>query len=152
MNVLLDTCVVIDYLGRKDPFFHDAEMIMASGFFHDAKLWVAGQSLNDAFYVLQKYLPSATIQKALLELLTVVTPVVLAPDDYAHAAQLCWDDFEDCLIALSAQKAHADFLITRDRSGFDRSPVPVMEPGQWLAMIREEKGLVYDSIALPNED
>ena len=41
MNLLLDTCVVIDYLGRKEPFYAEAERVMAAGFFGDAKLWLS---------------------------------------------------------------------------------------------------------------
>lgn len=36
MNLLLDTCVVIDYRGRKEPFFPAAERIMAVDFFIEA--------------------------------------------------------------------------------------------------------------------
>lgn len=148
MNVLLDTCVVIDYLGRKEPFFRDAELVMAAGFFHDAKLWIAGQSLNDAFYVLRKYLPAAHIQQAILELLDVVTPVSLAADDYQRAVRQSWDDFEDCLMALCAQKARADYLITRDGTGFARSAVPPITPADWLALMQEQKNLSYGAISL----
>ena len=44
MNLLLDTNVLIDYLGRKEPFFANAERIVAAGFFGDATLWMAAQS------------------------------------------------------------------------------------------------------------
>jgi len=54
MNLLLDTCVVIDYLGRKEPFYAEAERVMAAGFFGDAKLWIAGQTINDAFLCAQQ--------------------------------------------------------------------------------------------------
>ncbi|WP_251213354.1 type II toxin-antitoxin system VapC family toxin [Adlercreutzia murintestinalis] len=148
MNVLLDTCVVIDYLGRKEPFFHDAELIMAAGFFRDVKLWTTGQALNDAFYVLRKYLPADQIQQAIVELLEVITPVTLAPDDYQRAARQNWDDFEDCLVALCAQKARADYLITRDASGFTRSSVPPISPADWLALMRTQKNLTYSVVSL----
>lgn len=79
MNLLLDTCVVIDYLGRKEPFYAEAERVMAAGFFGDARLWIAGQTINDAFYVLSKYLGPRRVQAALEALLQVVTPVALSP-------------------------------------------------------------------------
>ena len=37
MNLLLDTNVLIDYLGRKPPFFEDAERIVAAGYFGDVR-------------------------------------------------------------------------------------------------------------------
>lgn len=146
-NLLLDTNVVIDYLGRKPPFFEDAKNVVASGYFADAKLWMAAQSAKDAFYVLEKYVPSRSIQRALLQLFEVVEPVSLTADDLVRAAQLEWKDYEDCLIALSAQKAGAAFIVTRDKGGFAASPVPVMTPAEWTARM-EAAGVSYDEIEL----
>ena len=38
MNLLLDTNVIIDYMGRQKPFFENAERIIAAGYFGDATL------------------------------------------------------------------------------------------------------------------
>ena len=68
MNLLLDTNVVIDYLGRKEPFFELAQQVVAAGFFGDATLWMPAQSAADAFYVLNHYLDSARVQSLLARL------------------------------------------------------------------------------------
>ena len=148
MNLLLDTSVIIDYLGRKEPFFEEAEKIMAAGFFGDAHLWMAGQSLNDAFYVLKKYQGPDKVQQAMGHMLEVVTPVVPAVTDYAKATRLRWDDFEDCLIALCAQRAEADYIVTRDVKGFGRSMTPVIAPADWLALMKEHAGIEYEATGL----
>ena len=54
MNLLLDTNVFIDYLGRKEPYYSDARQIVMAAFFGDVKLWVPAQSVTGAFYVLSK--------------------------------------------------------------------------------------------------
>lgn len=77
MNLLLDTNVLIDYLGRKDPFFSSAQKVVIAGFFGDARLWVPSQSVVDAFYVLNRYVDSARLQAAILKALTVIEPVDL---------------------------------------------------------------------------
>lgn len=147
MNLLLDTNVFIDYLGRKAPFFPDAQRIVAAGFFGDAKLWVPAQAATDAFYVLNRYVPSEPLQKALLKAFEIIEPVALSADDLRRAARLTWPDYEDCLVALAADKVRADYLITRDAKGFDRSPAPVLSPSAWLALMETEHGLAYDEIA-----
>ena len=146
MNLLLDTNVVIDYLGRKPPFFEDAERIVAAGYFGDATLWAPAQSFKDAFYVLSRYADSARIQQAMLKLLEVVHPVDLTGSDIEGAARLGWDDFEDCLIALSAGKAGAEYLVTRDEKGFSRSSVPSISPQGWLSLMREQEGVAFASL------
>ena len=139
MNLLLDTRVVIDYLGRKEPFYAEAERVMAAGFFGDARLWIAGQTINDAFYVLSKYLGPRRVQAALETLLQVVTPVAL---------RLGWDDLEDCLVALCAQSARADYLVTRDTKGFSRSLVPVVSPSEWLALMEQRHALCFEGVGV----
>lgn len=147
MKLLLDTNLLIDYLGRKKPFFDDAQKIIAAGYFHDASLFVSAGSVKDAFYVLNHYVPSERIQRSITALFEVVRPVVLDAHDLSMAASLLWDDFEDCLIALSAVKTSANYLITRDQAGFSRSMVPALSPSEWLNLM-EQRGLTYDSVVL----
>lgn len=142
MNLLLDTNVVIDYLGRKEPFFELAQQVVAAGFFGDATLWMPAQSAADAFYVLNHYLDSARVQSLLARLFEVVKPVALSAEELFDATRLQWDDYEDCLVMLAALKAHADYLITRDKKGFTRSAVPALTPQEWLAL-QAKRGISY---------
>ena len=148
MNLLLDTNVLIDYLGKQKPFFESAEKIIAMGFFGDAQLWAPAQSFKDAFYVLAHYVKPDRVQQAILKLLEVVKPVDLTGEDVAAAARLQWGDFEDCLVSISASKAHADYLVTRDKRGFQRSMVPAISPDDLLARIFQEEGVEYGAVAL----
>ena len=125
---MLDTNILIDYLGRRESFFVQAERIVAAGFFGNVTLWMAAQSPKDACYVLERYTSSQSSQQALLETCHIITPVALTEDDLTRAARLQWDDYRDCLVAIAAQKAGADYLITRDAKGFDRSMVPTISP------------------------
>ena len=143
MNLLLDTNVLIDYLGRKEPFFLSAQKVVIAGFFGDARLWVPSQSVVDAFYVLSRYVDSARLQAAILKALTVIEPVDLTGASLERAARL-----EDCLIALAAERVGADYLITRDAKGFARSTVPAVSPDAWLNIMREEHSLDYGEVQL----
>ena len=82
----------------------------------------------------------------MLKLLEVVHPVDLTGSDIEAAVRLGWDDFEDCLIALSASKAGAEYLITRDAKGFSRSPVPPVSPQGWLDLMQEQEGVTFASV------
>lgn len=145
MNLLLDTNVFIDFIGRKPPHFAAAERVIAAGYFGDAKLWVPVQSLKDAFYVLEKYVSSDRIQDAFLKAFEVITPVGLSGEDAVRAARLKWHDYEDCLVAVCADKAKADYLITRDKRGFERSSVPALTPDEWLEMMERDHRTIYDA-------
>lgn len=146
MNLLLDTNVVIDYLGKQQPFFGNAEKLIAMGFFGDAQLWAPAQSFKDAFYVLSHYVNPDRVQQAIAKLLEVVKPVDLTGDDIAAAVRLQWDDLEDCLVSVSAGKVRADYLVTRDRKGFERSMVPAISPEDLLSRILVEQGVEYGMV------
>ena len=148
MNLLLDTNVIIDFLGRKPPFFENAERVLAAGYFGDAVLWASAQSFKDAFYVLSHYVDPDRVQDAILKLCEVVHPVDLAGQDVIAAARLKWTDMEDCLVAIAASKAKADYLVTRECAGFARSIVPPISPGEWLRLVREEQGVAYTGVDL----
>ena len=146
MNLLLDTNVYIDYLGRKEPFFHNAQKIMVAGFFQDVRLWLPAQSIADAFYVLKKYVDSHRLQKAILKTLEVVNLVSLTEDDVIYALKREWEDFEDALISVDFNKVQADYLITRDAEMCKNSSIRAITPEGWLELM-EEKGLVYEEVA-----
>lgn len=146
MNLLLDTNVIIDYIGQKPPFYLSAERVIAAGYFGDVTLWASAASLKNAFYVLDRYVDSVQIQRAIIKFCEVVSLVSLSEDDVLRAARLEWSDFEDCLIALCAEKAKADYLITRDSGGFARSAVPALSPDAWLDLMKEEYGLDYSVV------
>ena len=143
MNLLLDTNVLIDYIGGKAPFFADAQRIVAAGYFGDARLWASAQSFKDAYYVLARYVDQRRVQRALRRMLDVVSVVSLSAEDAARGLHLEWDDYEDCLIALCAVAVKADYLITRDSAGFARSAVPTASPAEWLALVQDERHLSY---------
>lgn len=148
MNLLLDTNVLIDYLGRKEPFFPSAQKVVIAGFFGDARLWTPSRSVVDAFYVLSRYVDSARLQAAIRKALTVIEPVDLTGASLGRSVRLGWDDLEDCLIALAAERVGADYLITRDAKGFARSTVPAVSPDAWLNIMREEHSLDYGEVQL----
>ena len=90
MNLLLDTNVIIDYMGGKKPFFDNAQRVVASGYFGDTTLWASAQSFKDAYYVLSHYVDSIRVQEGILKLLEIVHPVHLTGEDITAAARLTW--------------------------------------------------------------
>lgn len=145
MNALLDTNVLIDYLGGQPPFYENAQKIVCAAYFGDIRLWVSTGSLKDAFYVLNRYTDSEKIQRAILKTCEAITPVALSAEDSLHAAKLLWEDYEDCLIALSAEKAKAEYIITRDALGFSRASVPIISPEAFVKLLAE-RGFDYGEV------
>lgn len=147
MKLLIDTGVLIDFIGKKPPFYENAEKVFASGFFGDAELWIPASSFKDAHCVLSKHISSKDILSAFVSLTEVACIVGLSPEDPIRAALPNWDSYEDCLTSIAAQKAKADYIITRKVRSFERSLVPALTPEDYLQLM-SERGLNYDSVAI----
>lgn len=52
MRILIDTNVVLDYLGSREPFFSDAKDIFALCAAEDVEGFVAFHTLPNAYYIL----------------------------------------------------------------------------------------------------
>ena len=148
MNLLLDTNIIIDYVGRREPFYQAAEKIFIAGFYRDVKLWVSVQSIKDAYYVLSGLANQIHVQRALRRMLDAVSLVSLSAEDATRGLFLEWDDYEGCIISLCAHRAKADYIITRDLKGFARSSTPTLSPDAWADYMRKEKNLEYDAYDL----
>ena len=144
MKLLLDTNVLVDYFGARRPFCDQWELINALQMTGYAELWASAESYTDAFYLLRRAVGSEKLQDMFLESLSFVRVCSVDEDDIRKAAERSWSDFEDCLIAVCAEKVKADYIITRDAGGFKRSKIPAMDAPPFFTMLEEDYGIVYE--------
>lgn len=148
MRVLLDTNVLIDYWCTRKPFFEDAIKLRIAACFDDIELWASGQSFTDAEYILSNAGYSSEVREILKKSLDFFKIALPTAPDYATGLASDWDDLEDFLVAKSAQRIRADYLLTRDKTGFVKSSVPVMTPREFLALLKDKYNCEYDMIDL----
>ena len=144
MKLLLDTNVLVDYFGARRPFCDQWELINALQMTGYAELWASAESYTDAFYLLRRAVGSEKLQDMFLESLSFVRVCSVDEDDIRKAAERSWSYFEDCLIAVCAEKVKADYIITRDAGGFKRSKILAMDAPSFFTMLEEDYGIVYE--------
>ena len=144
MKLLLDTNVIVDYFGARRPFCDQWELINALQMTGYAELWASAESYTDAFYLLRRAVGSEKLQDMFLESLSFVRVCSVDEDDIRKAAERSWSDFEDCLIAVCAEKVKADYIITRDAGGVKRSKRLAMDAPSFFTMVDEDYGIVYE--------
>ena len=59
----------------------------------------------------------------------------LTESDIMNAAKKQWSDFEDAIQSASAERIHADYIITRNIKDFKSSRVVALAPGEFLARL-----------------
>lgn len=148
MRLLLDTNILIDYYTVRMPYFEELTGLVVAREFGDIEIWASGKSYTDIFYVARKRFDEHELQRAFLDSFEMIDLCSIEPEDIKLAAELSWDDFEDCLIFVAAQKIKADAIVTRDVGGFSHSSIPAVCPLEALKLIEEEEGFVYEELDL----
>lgn len=143
MKLLLDTNILLDAYQAREPFFHDWERLLLARHFGDVELWVSAKSFTDLFYVCTRQLSSHVVQQHIAKSLDLYYFCSVDGSDIRAAVEMDWDDFEDALIARSAEKIKADYIITRDAKGFEKSRIPTLTAGQLMDVLRDEFGFEY---------
>ncbi|OUO91791.1 hypothetical protein B5F40_02875 [Gordonibacter sp. An230] len=146
MRLLLDTNVLVGYFGARRPFCDQWELINALQMTGYADLWASIESCTDAFCLLRRAVDSEKLQDMFLECLSFVRVCSVSEDGIRKAAERSWPDFEDCPIAVCAEKVKADYIIARDAGGFKRSKIPAIDAPSFFAMLEEDCGIVYEMI------
>jgi len=150
MRLFLDTCVLIDYYAQREPFAADANRLRVAEAFGDAELWTAPQSYMDILYILRRAIPAADLRQQLHASLAFLHVCGTESADLSDALESSWEDSEDFLIARCAEKAKADFLITRDKTHFVEAKTRVLSPSEFLLMM-EGQGIEYEDVDLDHE-
>lgn len=133
MVILLDTNVALDFLTVRQPFYHDAKVILQACAADKVQGYIAFHSLPNIFYILRKSY-SDKERRAMLENLCLVLQVTGASHEKVCDAisRGEFSDFEDCLQDKCAQEVSADYIVTRNVDDFKCSWVKAITPEDFL--------------------
>ena len=79
---------------------------------------------------MRKELNPEQIEEVLQKLSLIFTFTELPPSDLTSAAHLKWDDFEDALQSVTAERIHVDYIVTRNIRDFLKSKVVAFTPSE----------------------
>ena len=148
MKLLLDTNILIDYYARRSPFFEGAVKLRIAQAFGDVELWASALSFNDVEYVLRGAVGVEKLRGMMSKSLEFLDICVPAVQDVHAGLESDWPDLESYLVAASAQRVQADYIITRDKRGFEKSPIPALAPDSFIDLMRTDYGVTYDELSL----
>lgn len=131
-KLMLDTNIVLDMAMRDRPDHYAALELLDEIEMKEATACLCATSLKDIYYVLTKYMGERDARQYVRALLAVIE---LYPVD----AQICYQalcsnepDFEDGIVRACAENAKATYLISRDSSAFEVSPIKRMSAEGYL--------------------
>lgn len=134
MLLFIDTNVILDVLTDREPWFTDSAAVLSLLDDPGVEGLVAAHTVTTLFYLASRYLGRQRTASVLLDLLDHVTVTPLDQDLLLRALSLGLEDMEDAVQGISAQRAEANYLVTRNPSDFPTTLVSVVTPQQLLAI------------------
>lgn len=115
MKVFLDTNVIIDFYAQRHDFFHASAVIIDLAVKGKIDIVVSGTTFVNAFYLLKDYYDAEELYNAMSRLADKCKISTIDSEIVQKALAMHSNDFEDAVQLLSAQKANADVIVTRDK-------------------------------------
>lgn len=132
-RVLIDTNIVIDLLSRRKEFYDEAADLFSRADRKELVLAISSLTFANTNYILTKLKSAKEAReilrkfKVLVEILSLddkITQLALSDDDFP--------DFEDGLQYYSAVENQIDIIITRNKTDFKNSKIPVLTAKEFL--------------------
>ena len=133
MNVFVDTNVLLDVLGRREPFYADSARIWSLAEAGPVQAFASALSLPNLFYILRGAKGHKLARKAVGMLRDIFTLVPLDAQITGQAIDADIPDFEDAIQFFSALRCSAAVLITRNPNDFPEGDVALQPPPEFLA-------------------
>ena len=133
-KLFLDTNIVLDLIGNREPFVKGAAFLFQLGRNKECQLFVSDLTFVNIAYITRKTYPKEKLYSVLSKLrsfLTIVGGGVVAVD---HALALQADDFEDAVQYYAARQADADYIITRNKKDFSFSEIEVLTSEEYVLL------------------
>lgn len=139
MRIYLDTCIIIDYLAIREPFFDDAEKIFELIANNKIFAYVSASSVTDIHYIIKKHMhDEKNTRKKMTTLLSLIDII----DTFAYNVKTTFDspinDFEDALIEELSYQNKLQYIITRNTKDFKNSRIEVTTPKKFLTIYKNK--------------
>lgn len=139
MNVLIDTCVVMDFLQRREPFADTACKVFRAAATEQFSGCITAKSATDIYYLTHRCTHSDKESRIKLnQLLSIVGMLNSAADDVFHVISSEVSDFEDAVMIETAIRSRMDCIVTRNTKDYTKSLIPVYTPGQFMELLKQE--------------
>ena len=138
MRVLLDTNIVLDYLGANQGFTEEAEKVFdLAARRKDIKL-VSSSAITDILYVLRRAVKDRELIRSKYESFRKKISILSVTEkDIDTAFARDWKDFEDAVQYTVAESNDVDCIITRNKGDFEEDEIPCYSPKDFLEKFTE---------------
>lgn len=139
MRALIDTCIIVDALQNREPFWADAQAIFLAVANKQIDGFLTAKSATDIYYLTHRYTHSDKDTRAVLNTLFQLFELVDTMGmDCRRAISSDIHDFEDAVMVESAIRSGVECIVTRNLKDYVKAQVPVYSPAEFLKLIKTE--------------
>jgi predicted nucleic acid-binding protein len=135
-HIYLDTNIIIDIFAARAPHDLAAIELYRLAKENKIKIYISAESCTTIYYLLR--INKITHNKCLLlfqDLLKTTSVIATDENIINKAINIGFDDFEDGVQFISAKtNSKISLIVTRDKKGFKKSDIPVVDASQALLM------------------
>ncbi|MCY4583624.1 MAG: PIN domain-containing protein [Chloroflexi bacterium] len=134
--ILLDTDVLLDVALRRQPHAVTSVELLNRFQRGEQRVFLAWHTVSNLFYLMNRAQRGASARDFILGLMRFVQVAPAGTEAVRYAASLPMADFEDAMQVAAARACGAEYIVTRNLSDFERSPIPAVTPQEALARLR----------------
>ncbi len=135
MKLLIDANILLDVLQNREPHVQTSSVVWKLCETEQAKGYVSALTFANLVCIMRKEMQPKKIEETLNTLSLIFDFVDFSASDLFRAAELNWDDFEDAVQSVTAERVRADYIITRNVRDFAKSKVIAFTPSELIARI-----------------
>jgi predicted nucleic acid-binding protein len=137
MKAFLDTNVMLDFLGERDPFYLSAAKIASLADKGKIEIIVSALSYATVSCFLAKFEGIEKTKDKLRKFKVISKICALDEKIIEKGLNSEFSDYEDALQYFSALRQDCDVLITRNAKDYKGVQIPVMTPDEFLNSIKK---------------
>ena len=131
-KVFIDTNVMLDFLGEREPFYDPIAKIATLAEKGNLTMVVSPLSFATVNYFLSKFENPRVAKEKLRKFKIICEVCALDEQTIEKGLNSSIKDFEDALQYFSATESNCDIIITRNGKDFKKSLLPVMTASEFL--------------------
>lgn len=134
--VFLDTNVVFDLLGERQPFYLSAAKIATLADQGDIRVVVSALTYSTVYYLLSKFEEKELVKEKIRKFKVIAETSDVTDKILDKGLSSLFSDFEDALQYYCAIQNGCNILITRNAKDFKESDIAVLSPDEYLSSLK----------------
>lgn len=131
----MDLNLLADLFQERDPYWKESSSVLEAILSSQVEGLVPSHGITTLYYSIRKVVNRNTAEEAVDWMLDRFGVLAADEETFRNARKLSMNDFEDAVVAVQAEKAGCDFIITRNVTDYRNAPVKAITPREFLDLL-----------------